>query len=114
LFTSSYILERSNGRDATRFTLGADWERHEILPIGLGVTGFGQLRGDLHSAEHDPTIDDTPTARLTGHAGLELRYPLIWDQPGGASHIVEPVVQAIIAPYGHNDSDIAIEDSIVT
>ena len=114
LFTSSYALERSNGRDATRFTLGADWERHEILPVGLGVTGFGQVRGDLHSAEHDPSIDDTPTARLTGYAGLELRYPLIWDQPGGASHIVEPVMQAIVAPYGHNDPDIPVEDSIVT
>lgn len=115
LFTSGYILERSNGRDATRISLGADWERKAVLPVGLGLTGFAQLRGDLFSVDDDPVIDDTPTARLTGHAGLELRYPLIWEpEDSNASHIVEPVVQAIVAPWGHNDPDIPVEDSLVT
>src|SRR5699024_4638807 len=81
--------------------------------IGLGVTGFAEIRGDLYSTEHDPLIDDGATARLTGHAGLELRYPLIWDRPG-VSHVIEPVIQGIVAPYGENDSDIPVEDSIVT
>jgi len=114
LFTSSYVLERRNGRDSTRFTLGADWEREEILPIGLAITGFAELRGDFYSARNDPLIDSSPTSRLTGHAGVELRYPLIWERPGGASHIVEPIVQGIVAPSGHNDPDIPIEDSLVT
>lgn len=115
LFTSSYILERSNGRDATRLTLGADWEREEVLPVGLSVTGFAQLRGDLYSVDDDPTIADSPTARMTGHAGLELRYPLIWDDaPDRAVHLIEPVLQAIAAPYGHNGPSIPVEDSRVT
>lgn len=114
LFTSNYVLERQNGRDSTRFTLGADWEREEILPIGLAVTGFGELRGDFYSVRNDPLIDSSPTTRLTGHAGVELRYPLIWERPGGASHVIEPVVQGIFAPSGHNDPDIPIEDSLVT
>lgn len=113
LFTSGYILERSNGRDATRFTLGADWQREVVLPVGLSVTGFSQLRGDLYSVEDDPIIRETPTSRLTGHAGVELRYPLIWDAKR-ADHIIEPVIQAIAAPYGHNDPDIPVEDSLIT
>lgn len=114
LFTSSYMLRRSDGRDANRFSLGLDWDRREVLPIGLAVTGFAQLRGDLYSVEHDPAIDDTPTTRLTGHAGVTLRYPLVWDRANGVSHVIEPVAQAIFAPRGGNDRDIPDEDSIDT
>lgn len=113
LFTSGYVLERGNGRDASRLTLGADWQREEILPVGLALTGFAQLRGDLYSVDDDALIDDGTTARLSGHLGLEVRYPLIWEAED-ADHIIEPVVQAILAPYGLNDDDIPIEDSLVT
>jgi LPS-assembly protein len=113
LFTSGYLLNRNNGADNGRFSLGADWEREETLPIGLSITGFAQIRGDLFTSVGDPNVSDTPAARLTGLGGVELRYPLIWEPEGGSDHIIEPVVQAIMAPYGHND-DFPVEDSLVT
>ncbi len=57
-------------------------------------------------------MTDSPEARVTGLAGVELRYPLIWDPEGGADHIIEPVVQGILAPYGLNDG-FPDEDSLV-
>lgn len=113
LFASGYLLNRNNGADNGRFTLGVDWERQEILPIGLSVTGFAQVRGDVFSSVGDPSVPDTPAGRITGLGGVELRYPLIWEPEGGADHILEPVVQAVMAPYGHNDG-FPVEDSLVT
>lgn len=113
-FTSGYALGREDGRDAARLSLGVDWEREEILPFGLSVTGFASVRGDVYGMRDDPGAGDDTTARLAGQAGVTLRYPLIWNAPNGVSHIIEPVVQAIAAPYGINDSDIPNEDSIVS
>ena len=112
-FTSGYLLNRNNGPDNGRFTVGADWEREEILPFGLSVTGFAQVRADMFSSVGEDSVPETPSARLFGQGGVELRYPLLWDPADGADHILEPVVQAIMAPYGHND-DFPNEDSLVT
>jgi LPS-assembly protein len=111
-FTSGYLLNRNNGPDNGRFSIGADWEREEILPFGLAVTGFAQVRGDVFSSVGDPEVPDSPAARVAGLGGAEFRYPLIWDPADGADHILEPVLQAIMAPYGHND-DLPDEDSLV-
>lgn len=102
LFTSGYLLTRNNGPDNSRFTFGGDWEREEILPFGLSITGFAEARTDIFTSTDDPAVRDSPEARVTGLAGVELRYPLLWDPENGADHILEPVVQAILAPYGHN------------
>jgi LPS-assembly protein len=107
-------LARNNGRDASRLTLGVDWEREEVLPWGLALTGFAEVRGDLFSAADDATITDDMTARLTGHVGVEARFPLLWDNDGEAQHIIEPIVQVIAAPLGGNDNQIPFEDSLVT
>lgn len=112
LFSSGYMLTRNNGRDNSRFTLGADWEREEILPFGLAIKGFAEGRTDLFNSVDDPLVEDSPEARVTGLAGIELRYPLIWNPEDGASHILEPVVQGILAPWGHNEG-FPDEDSLV-
>ncbi|MGD1923922.1 MAG: LPS-assembly protein LptD [Paracoccaceae bacterium] len=114
LFTSGYALRRTNGREASRLSFGLDWERQEILPIGLSLTGFAQARGDFFTSSDDPDIDDELTTRFAGHAGIEARYPLIWARDGGDTHIIEPIVQAIVAPNGGNGANIPFEDSIVT
>jgi LPS-assembly protein len=111
-FTSGYLLNRNNGPDTGRFSIGADWEREEILPFGLALTGFAQVRGDIFSSIGDPDVPETPTSRIVGLGGVELRYPLIWDPADGADHVLEPVLQAIVAPYGQNE-DFPDEDSLV-
>lgn len=114
LFMSGHVLNRNNGRDTGRISLGVDWEREEILPIGVALRGFAELRGDIFVHRDDPTIKDLTTFRLAPLVGAEARYPLIWEQESGTAHIVEPVVQTILAPYGGNGTDIPVEDSLVT
>ena len=111
-FTSANVLSRNNGQDTARLSLGADWERSVTLPIGLGLRGFAEVRGDLFGIQEDNAVEDQTSLRLSPHVGVEARYPLVWDVQDGTAHIVEPIVQAIMAPYGGNDADIPIEDSI--
>lgn len=110
---SSQGLLRNNGTDSARLSTGIDWEREEILAIGLAVKGFAEMRGDLFLIGDDPTIDDTTSLRLAPLAGVEARYPLIYSE-GGVTQIVEPIAQAIVAPFGGNGDDVPNEDSLAT
>lgn len=113
-FTSGHGLARNNGRNAARLTFGADWEREWLLSSGIAITGFAEMRSDFFAVNDDPTITDSFTPRFSGHAGFEIRYPWIYTQESGASHIIEPVVQVIAAPYGGNGANIPVEDSLLT
>ncbi|MEM7210850.1 MAG: LPS assembly protein LptD [Pseudomonadota bacterium] len=113
-FTSGHVLVRNNGRDTSRLTLGLDWERNTVLPSGIALTGFAEGRADLFSNLDDSAGRDEFTARFSGQVGIEARYPWIFAQESGATHIIEPVVQAIVAPYGGNGANIPVEDSLVT
>ncbi|MFK7943929.1 MAG: LPS-assembly protein LptD [Paracoccaceae bacterium] len=115
LFFSGHALVRDIGRDASRLTIGADWEREAILPFGLALTGFAEMRGDLFSVTNDATIREDTTARLTGHVGAEARFPLLWDSGDTDDfHVIEPVIQVIAAPYGGNGVNVPLEDSLAT
>lgn len=107
-------LLRNNGFDSSRISLGLDWEREHILPIGVAVTGFAEVRGDVFSIRDRPGEENDLTVRLAPMAGVEARFPLIWEESGGSAHYLEPIMQAILAPYGGNDDDIVNEDSLVT
>ena len=113
LFTSGHGLRRNNGRDAARLTFGADWEREWLLSSGVALTGFAEVRSDFFSVRQDPTITQSFTPRLSGHIGFEARYPWIYTQESGASHIIEPIIQVIAAPYGGNGANIPYEDSLL-
>ncbi|MEM9043432.1 MAG: LPS assembly protein LptD [Pseudomonadota bacterium] len=115
LNASSRRLIRTNGKDTTRVSFGADWERQTILPFGLAVTGFAEVNGDFFSVSDDPDFADNESLRLSPLAGVELRYPLIWETESAGTHFIEPIAQAIVAPYGGNDpADVQNEDSLVT
>lgn len=113
-FTSGHVLQRNSGRDVTRITLGADWERSTILPWGLEVTGFSEARLDMFSSQRDPDGRDGTRTRVTGQAGVEARFPLLWEHQGGMTQIIEPIAQAIIAPAGGNGSWLPAEDSVLS
>lgn len=113
-FTSGHGLTRNNGRDAARLTFGLDWEKEWLHSSGVVLTGFAEARTDFFGVRDDPSISENFTPRLSGHVGLEVRYPWIYTQESGASHIIEPVVQFIAAPYGGNGANIPVEDSLLT
>ncbi|MCL5777448.1 LPS assembly protein LptD [Limibaculum sp. FT325] len=111
-FADTQTLFRNNGRDVTRLSVGADWAREEILPVGLALRGFAEVRGDLFVVNDDPTVGDETSVRLAPLIGAEARYPLIWEEAdGGSAHIVEPIAQIVVAPTGLNDAKYVNEDS---
>lgn len=113
LFASSAVLLREQGLDANRISLGADWERQEVLPSGLVLRGFAEVRGDLFVSDDFGAINEATEFRLAPLAGAEARFPLIAESAGGTSHVLEPIAQAILAPYGLNPDEIPNEDSTV-
>lgn len=114
LVGSTYTLVRDRGRDVTRLTLGADWERQAVLDWGLSLTAFAEVRGDLFIFNDDPVAGSGTEARLTGQTGVEARFPLVTNRINGVTHMFEPVAQAIFAPHGGNGAMFPVEDSIVT
>lgn len=114
LFASSYLLLREAGLDDSRMSIGADWERQEVLPSGVVLRGFSEVRGDLFVHNNFGAVESATEFRLAPLAGIEARLPLIYDMPGSSTQILEPIFQAIVAPYGGNGSDIHNEDSTVT
>lgn len=114
VFFDNQVLLRNNGLDSSRISIGLDWERQVITPQGISLRGFGQMRGDAFLTNDNPNDDDNFRARFAPMAGVEARYPLIWDQESGIAHVFEPIAQAILAPHGGNGSDIVDEDSLVT
>ncbi len=114
LFGSSAALFREDGNDTARMTIGADWERQKILPWGLSLRGFAEVRGDAFVFDEFSGVGSATEFRFAPLAGIEARYPLIHEQANGVSHVLEPIAQAIIAPYGGNGSGIPNEDSLVT
>ena len=114
LFASSAVLLREDSTDTGRISVGADWERQEILPSGVVLRGFAELRGDFFTFSDFSGLDSGTELRLAPLAGVEARYPLLYQASSGVSHVLVPVAQAIVAPYGLNDSDVPNEDSLVT
>lgn len=118
-FANSQGLLRNNGEDTGRISFGADWEREMVLPVGISLKGFAELRGDVFfiGDAEDPGQDPT-VFRLAPLAGVEARYPFISDPTSGGfaglTQVVEPIAQFVLAPYGGNGSDIPNEDSLIT
>jgi LPS-assembly protein len=113
LFASSAVLLREQGLDANRFSIGADWERRAVLPSGLVLRGFAEVRGDLFVTDDFGAFESATEFRLAPLAGIEARFPLINETGGGTAHVLEPIAQAIVAPYGLNPDEIPNEDSRV-
>ncbi|MHA1109370.1 MAG: LPS-assembly protein LptD, partial [Alphaproteobacteria bacterium] len=77
LFASSYVLLRGQGLDTSRLSIGADWERQTILPVGLSLRGFAEVRSDLFINDDFGGIESATEFRLAPLAGIEARFPLI-------------------------------------
>ncbi|GMG82302.1 LPS assembly protein LptD [Paralimibaculum aggregatum] len=118
-FMNSQGLLRTNGEDTGRISFGLDWERELLLPVGLALKGFAEIRGDAFFIGDSDDPDQDPTAfRFAPLIGVEARYPFVSDASTGGfegiTQVIEPVAQFILAPYGGNDDDIPNEDSLIT
>ena len=91
------------GRDMARGSLGIDWRRSQILPGGVVGAALASFDADIYRIAQDSRFDDI-VARGTPMAGVELRWPLM-GHAGGATHLVEPVVQLLYSPQRDDTGD---------
>jgi LPS-assembly protein len=99
-------------QDTNRLSATATWNLPITTPGGHLITFFANLRTDVYYVTDTGVLGDTTetTARVLPLAGVEWRYPLV-STDGGVRQVIEPIVQAILAPYGGNPSTIPNEDS---
>ena len=89
----------SDGRDVARASLRLDWRRSWIMPMGIEGTALGEVTADAYRIRQDAVFGGGST-RVHGATAVELRWPWIKAGAGGASHVIEPVVQLIWSPGG--------------
>ena len=104
-------LEREEGRDVTRLSAGLTWERQFVMDVGAVVTPFAGARADAYLTDRDSTTDNDPEGRVSALAGVDVRMPFIAENSLG-THIIEPVVQIVFAPYQGAQDDFPNEDSL--
>jgi len=89
----------ADGRDLGRISVRGDWRRNWALRSGIMASGLAEVTADVYAIDQDDIYQGT-TSRLTGAAAVELRWPWVKASSGGASQVIEPVVQLVYAPNG--------------
>jgi len=84
-----------------RASLRLDWRRDWVLPAGVLGAALAEVQADRFAVRQDAAFPSTIT-RITPAAAVELRWPWVRSAPGGASHVIEPVVQLVWAPDRRN------------
>ncbi len=100
----------ADGRDLGRISARIDWRRSFLLPMGIEGTVLGEAAADAYTVAQDATFEQQ-TTRTHGSAGVELRWPWMKAGAGGATHVIEPVVQLI---WSSSDAEtLPNEDSVL-
>jgi LPS-assembly protein len=118
-------IERHVGPDDQRVTGEMRWQLPLVTDLGQLITFRLDARGDVyHTTNDDLSNPDFPVAfsnvpagshyisRGLPYAGIDWRWPFVTGGGGdNTAYIVEPIAQAIVAPYGGNPKGIPNEDS---
>ncbi len=110
---NSVALSRDIGTDDQRLSVEMRWRRPYVASDGELWTLQLDARGDLYHTDTPVPLpsDSHFIARGLPYAALDWRWPFISLGNGGKSFIVEPIAQAIVAPYAGNQAHIPNEDS---
>lgn len=103
----------ADGRDVLRLTFSGDWYQNWTLPGGV----LGRVRAGVavdHFEINQAGLTSTSSAtEVTPSVEIELRWPLINSMAGGATHVIEPMVQLSWTggsnPFIPNDESTRIE-----
>ena len=98
----------ADGRDMQRLSLRADWRKGMLLNNGMEAAVLGEVAGDFYMIGQDAIYEGSKT-RVHGAVGAELRWPWLKAQGNGVTHMIEPVVQLVLA--SRSGSTIPNEDS---
>ncbi len=86
----------ADGRDLGRISLGLDWDRNWVAPNGMVLSAMGVGTYDRYSIVQDQDFGGRPQ-RLSGAAGVELRWPMVKAGRDGAAQVLQPVMQLVTA-----------------
>ncbi len=98
----------ADGRDLSRLSFAADWRRNWISGNGLILATMGEVSADYYSISQDALFAGSRW-RTNGILASELRLPLVKGGADGASQMIEPVLQVVLAP--RPDLTVPNEDS---
>lgn len=113
-------IYRERGTDTRRVSGSVSWSQPYYAPSGEIYTATAMVRADgywVNDLNQTPGMiparsDDTTFAgRVIPVVALDWRYPFVRDE-GNVRQLIEPIVSAVISPYGGNKRDIPNEDSI--
>ena len=116
---NSVSLERNVGPSDQRLTAEMRWQLPFVTGNGQLITIRADARGDLYRTTNNDLLDfpDIPTkenyiTRGVPYVGIDWRWPFVSGGGSGkTAFIVEPIIQAIAAPYGGNPKGIPNEGS---
>ena len=80
-------LTRKTGTNYARGTVGIDWNKRLIAPLGIEAKPFAMGRVDYFNIDAE-NADGVDFSRAIGQVGLDVRWPFI--RPGKVDVILEP------------------------
>jgi LPS-assembly protein len=84
----------ADGRDLERISVAFDWRRNWITPSGLTIAATTAMAADAYSIVQDADFAGSPH-RVSGAAGIEVRWPLVRTGPNGETQFLEPILQLV-------------------
>jgi LPS-assembly protein len=110
---SGLALTRDDGADIARLTGALDWSREEILADLISARAFAGVRLDTYHIADSAGTPEGFASRFTPMAGVEARLPLVRQDRGGTTHLLEPGAQFVISPTDDQRDRIPNEDSLL-
>lgn len=112
---NAVALTRTNGQDSRRMSAKAGWVLPYTSRVGEVYTLSATLQGDAYHVNSLPQTGDKDNysgfaGRLHPQVEMAWRFPLV-RQSETTYQVVEPVVAAVVAPYGGNPPTAPNEDS---
>ncbi|MDP6786143.1 MAG: LPS assembly protein LptD [Rhodospirillales bacterium] len=109
-------LTRTDGSDTRRLSVKGGWRLPYVGPMGDVYALSTTLTGDLYHVDELARAGKTGThsgfnGRLLPQMALDWRYPLVREEEA-VYQLFEPIVSAVVSPYGGNPDTIPNEDSI--
>lgn len=83
----------ADGRDLARMTVSADWIRSWTLPAGVLARFQTGVAADAFRVVQGGGLSAARATEVTPSTSVRLRWPWIKATPGGATHVIEPVLQ---------------------
>jgi LPS-assembly protein len=109
---NTVAISRDEGTDDQRATAELRWRKPFIALDGQLFTIQADVRGDVYHISNTTVLPSSGeyVERGAPYIALDWRWPFV-SSSGDDSFVIEPIGQAVYAPYGGNPPNIPNEDS---